>query len=138
MELEEPTDPGMGPWEFRSQDLPNQWCCYDFRGRRVALTSYSIRSCASWGLGGDHPKSWVLEVSNDGSEGSWVVVDSRTNNDDLNDLFVTCNFEISAPLSGAVRFVRLRLTGKNHGGNDQLAFSRLELFGVLSGMDGLC
>ena len=30
------------------------------------------------------PKSWVLEVPNDGSEGSWNVVDFRNNNFDPN------------------------------------------------------
>ena len=66
------------------------------------------------------------------SRGSWEVVDSRENNGDLNDYFMTRNFAISAPPSGAFRFVRLRQTGKNHSGDDCLAFQALELFGELS------
>ena len=81
--------------------------------------------------GGPHPKSWVLEVSNDGSEGSWKAVDSREDNNDLNGKFVTRNFWLGTPQSGAFRFVRLRLTGKNHQGLGQLVICALELFGTL-------
>ena len=116
---------------FDSDDSPNSWICYDFKGRRVTPTSYSIKSC--WGgPGGYHPKSWVLEVSNDGSKGSWETVDSRKDNNDLNDRRVTRNFSLGTPQSGAFRFVRLRLTGKNHGGYDDLCICALELFGTLS------
>ena len=120
---------------FYSNDSPNSWICYDFGGRRVTPTSYSIRSHPYWG-DENYPKSWVLEVSNDGSEGSWKAVDSREDNNDLNDKLVTCNFAISAPPSVAFRFVRLRQTGKNHcpdlEGSDVLAIGSLELFGALS------
>ena len=119
--------------EFCSKNSRNSWICYDFERRRVTVTSYSIRSYG-YGPGyGHHPKSWVLEVSNDGSEGSWAVVDSRESNFDLDGKFVTRNFAVSAPPSGAFRFVRLRHTGKNHRGDDYLAICALELFGALSG-----
>ena len=118
-------------WDFYSGDEPNSWICYDFGGQRVAPTSYSIRS-KNDGPGSAHPRSWVLEVSNDGSEGSWEVVDSREDNNELNDKHVIRNFEISAPPSGAFRFVRLRLTGENHFGKDYLSINALELFGTLS------
>ena len=117
--------------EFCSNRSPNSWICYAFGERRVTPTSYSIRSCGH-GKGGEHPKSWVLEVSNDGSEDSWVVVDSRENNEDLNSSYVIRNFAISDPVSEAFRFVRLHQTGKNHKGNDYLYLSALELFGAIS------
>ena len=117
--------------EFWSEEWPNQWIRYDFNGRRVTPTSYSIRSMDD-GPDSEHPMSWVLEVSNDGKEGSWEVVDSREDNDDLNDAHVTHNFALSAPPSGAFRFVRLRVTGDNHFGKDNLAICALELFGALS------
>ena len=90
-------------------------------------TSYSVMSGVSL-----FPKSWVLEVSNDGSEGSWEIVDRRDNNQDLNARLVIRNFAISAPPSEAFRFVRFRQTGKNHRGRDGLQISALELFGTLS------
>ena len=55
-----------------SWDHPNPWIYYDFKGRRVAPTSYSIRTDSLWS-----PRSWAFEVSNDGSEGSWEVIDRR-------------------------------------------------------------
>ena len=115
---------------FFTKDWPNSWIRYDFRERRVTPTSYSIFSTRSWKC--SQPKSWVLEVSNDGSEGSWAVVDARENNEDLNDRHVIRNFSLGTPLSGAFRFVRLRLTGKNHEGHDSLKICALELFGTLS------
>ena len=124
-------------WEFRSENEEGAWICYDFKGRRVTPTSYTIRSTGAFGmtrrgrLHSPHPKSWVLEVSNDGSEVSWKVVDSRNNNFDLNGGRVTRYFALGAPPSGSFRFVRLRLTGKNHQGNDYLAISALELVGAL-------
>ena len=117
--------------QFWSQDEPNSWICYDFGGLRVTPTSYSIISSFE-GAGGCHPKSWVLEVSNDGSEGSWAVVDSRENNNDLNDWRVTRNFSLGTPQSGAFRFVRLRQTGKNHRNNNMLRLTSLDIFGQLS------
>ena len=112
---------------FYSNSDPNSWICYDFKGRRVAPASYSIRTGHS-----AFPRSWVLEVSNSGSDGSWEVVDGHKNNEDLNDKRVTRNFVISAPPRGSFRFVRLRQTGKNHGGDDCLCLTSLELFGTLS------
>ena len=114
-----------------SKDSTNSWICYEFVGRRVTPTGYSIRSY--WERPGmANPKSWVLEVSNDGSEGSWEVVDRRENNSDLNGRHLTRNFAISPRPSGAFRFVRLRQTGKNHKGNDLVWICAFELFGALS------
>ena len=115
---------------FCSNSAPDSWIRYDFKKWRMTPTSYSIRSY-SGGPGYNHPKSWVLEVSNDGIDGSWEVVDTRENNKDLNNSLVTCNFEITAPPSGAFRFVRLRQTGKNHCGYDELEICAFELFGAL-------
>ena len=129
--LENVVDLGSDSYFGNFLSILNSWICYDFRVRRVTPTSYSIRSYGG-GTDGPHPRSWVLEVSNDGSEGSWAVVDSRENNTDLNDKSVTRNFALSAPRSRAFRFVRLRLTGKNHAGFDYLWICSLELFGALS------
>ena len=114
--------------KFSTVVEPNSWIRYDFKERRVALTSYSIRTHD----GTNFPRSWVLEVSNDGSDESWQVVDRRTDNFDLKAKLVTHNFPISDPPCGSFRFVRLRQTGKNHGGSDSLFLSALEVFGTIS------
>ena len=116
------TDPG-----FFSTNEPNSWIRYDFKGRRVALTSYSIRTGSF-----QFPISWVLEVSNDETVDSWTVVDHRENTGLLIGQYVTRNFELTDPPYAGFRFVRLRQTGKNYKGDDYLVINSLELFGTLS------
>ena len=99
-----------------------------FMTRRVAPTHYSIRSCYDE-RGGRHPKSWVLEVSNDNS--SWNIVDQRENNKDLNDKRVIRYFWIVCGSGGSFRFIRLRQTGKNHASSNLLCIASLEVFGTL-------
>ena len=118
---------GKDSWFQSDDDKPDSWICYDFKALRVAPTGYSIRTAFEC-----FPRSWVIEVSNDGSAGSWEVVDRRDDNEDLHGSRVTRNFAISAPTRGNFRFVRLRQTGKNHHGDDVLALSALEVFGTLS------
>lgn len=113
---------------FASMDKENSWIGYDFKGTSVALTGYSMKSVPSF-----FPKSWVLEVSNDISAGQWKVVDSHNNDSILSDLDVH-NFQIRDPPPGGFRFVRLRQTGKNNGGNNGLALFSLEVFGTLHGV----
>ena len=119
--------------EFQSKDKPGQWICYNFREARVTPTSYSIRS---WrGVAGyDHPKSWVLEVSNDRQ--IWTVVDRHVDDNALNSACVTCNFQIT-PVSGSFRYVRLRLIGPNHSGNYQLHIAWFEVFGTIYGENNI-
>ena len=113
--------------EFRSLNEEGSWLCYDFKGRCVTPTSYTIRSYDS----PHRPKSWDLEVSNDGR--SWERVDRRKKNSDLTgDGFVTHNFSISPDPGGRFRFVRLRMTGVNHLGYNYLSLTALEVFGYLS------
>ena len=113
---------------FYSTIEENSWIRYDFKGRRVTPTSYSIRSHNGY----CHPQSWVLEVSNDGSEGSWAEVDARNNIQELNGNYLTRNFAIRDPPRGTFRFVRLRHTGPNHHQENSLYINSLELFGKIS------
>ena len=117
--------------EFRSENVPNSWLCYDFKQPRVIPTSYSMKSSNN-GPGAWQPKSWILEVSNDGSEQSWRVIDRRENNSDLNGRHLTHNFPITSELHEPFRFIRLRLTGKNHEGHNRLVICSLEVFGWFS------
>ena len=114
-------------WCFQSRNEPNQWICYDFKGRRVAPVGYSIRTGFGY-----FPKSWVLEVSDDGSDDSWEVVDRRENNEDLDDRDITRNFLITARPPESFRFIRLRQTGKNHDADDFLLLCSFEVFGAIS------
>ena len=113
---------------FCSKGEENSWVCYNFKQRRVAVTSYSIRSFDA-GRGYGHPRSWVLQVSNDGEV--WNTIDSRENNSDLNNRLVTCHFPVTTQPEGDFRFVRLLQTGPNHHPGHRLIISGLELFGSI-------
>ena len=105
------------------------WICYDFRNRRVIPTSYSLKS----NLGRIQLKSWVIEVSNDGY--SWMEIDRRENNTDLDDNYVTVNFKVSHVPGEGFRFFRLRQTGPSHRGNYEAKITAIELFGTLFVID---
>lgn len=112
-----------------SPNTAGAWVAYDFKWRRVNPTSYSLRTTGQL-RGGPHPKSWVLEVSNDGF--GWTEVDRRTNVNELNSDFVTRNFKVSSVVKDSFRYIRLRLIGPNHAGTNILLCSALEIFGTLS------
>ena len=114
---------------FASHGEPNSWILYDFKRNRVIPKSYSMKPSECGRL---IPKSWVIEVSNDGS--SWTEIDRRDNNSDwpvIPGCYISpLNFKISRVQSQGFRFFRLRQTGKNHRGNDLLALQSLEVFGT--------
>jgi hypothetical protein len=112
---------------FHSNDNPGQWLCYDFKNSRVSLTHYSVRTYP-YGAGSSHLKSWVIEISNDGS--NWTEVDRRVDNNDLNGGNGIGTYSISGQMPES-RFVRLRQIGKNHCGCDYLMVSGFELFETL-------
>ena len=113
---------------FASKDQENTWVCYNFKHLGVIPMSYSIRTYG-YGPGNWHLKSWVIEVSNDGN--SWMEIDRRENNSDLNDNYAVHNFAISSVPGESFQFVRIRQIGKNHNGYYYVKFSALEIFGVL-------
>jgi hypothetical protein len=113
---------------FGSRTGNNQWLCYDFKDRRVEVRRYSIRSQFDLGRGACHPKSWGIEGSVDGDE--WVILDGKQDNSELNDKNVTKSWSTTKDMKS--RYIRLRLTGKNHSGNDELWLSSFEIFGTIA------
>jgi hypothetical protein len=111
-------------WFQTGTDHPDQWICYDFKTRQIILTGYSIRSNASHSTRGNQLKSWVVEVSKDGTK--WQTADTREN-DELNQPDTWRSY--STQKSGICRFVRLRTTGPNHDGKNGFIISSWELFG---------
>ena len=116
--------------QYWSDFRPNAWICYDFKERRVIPKSYSVMS-GDWERDFCHLKSWVIEVSNDGTANSWTQIDCRRRNNDLNGEFALCNFKIPRVPSEGFRFFRLRQTGKSHDHHNGFALSSLEIFGTL-------
>ena len=117
-EAQNAVDLGAKSW-FCTQNVVGQWICYDFKGRSVTPTSYSLETD-----GWNYPRAWAFEVSNDGKW--WEVVDRRENNGQ-----VTGNFTIRARMCGSFRFLRFRQIGKNHCDRDNLRVGSIEIFGTL-------
>jgi hypothetical protein len=118
---------------FHSVDRPNQCFGYDFKGNQlISPTHYAIRSRSDYGAGWNHPKSWVIEVTNDRTnEDSWIEIDRRENNQDLNGRGVAQVFACSKSPGGEFRYIRMRQIGVNHYGNNTLVFEAFEVFGQL-------
>jgi hypothetical protein len=114
---------------FYTRNSRGSWICYDFKTRKVKVTHYTIRSFHGWGIGSGyaHPMNWVVEGSIDGN--SWIELDRRENNHDLNGLNITRTFAMAQ--SQVIRMIRLRQTGPEHNGTYYLCLSSLEIFGSL-------
>jgi hypothetical protein len=107
-------------------DFTNSWLGYDFKARSVQITHYSIRSC-SWCF----PRSWVVEGLPT-SSGTWVELDSRSGNSQLNGQYIVATFPIKDSSTGRqYRCIRLRQTGPTHDNHNYLRIAGLEVFGHL-------
>ena len=78
--------------------------------------------------GSSSPKSWVLEVSNDGD--SWEVIDRRDENEDAKNYY-SVHLLVTHPQTHAYRYVRFRQTAPNIDNNDMLVIQALEFFGTI-------
>lgn len=58
---------------FMSKDEVNPWICFNFKNHQIILTNYTIRSY--YGTNDHHPKSWIIEGSNDNS--IWEKLDEQ-------------------------------------------------------------
>jgi hypothetical protein len=113
---------------FVSANMPHQWLCYDFKMRRVLPSHYTIRSNFDGQPNWSNPKSWVIEISDDGDQ--WIEVDSQENTCCLNDRNVIASFPIGT--ARECRMIRIRQTGLNHNGSHVLVMSSFEVFGTLT------
>ena len=119
------------PSYYCSRYQPDSWICYDFKDFCVIPTSYAVRSYP-YTRGGNHLRSWVIEVSKDGTDGSWTVIDRREGIRKLDREDAIANFVVRRVPSEGIRFFRLKQTGKNHAGEVDLRLSALEIFGTIS------
>lgn len=110
---------------YVSENEPGQWICVDFGKRKVRPTHYALRSQTTGRLA---PRSWVFEGSIDRE--TWSELDENDDNCQLDGAAEEALFSISN--SGDFRFLRLRMTGKTHGGGHYLSLSALEVFGVIT------
>lgn len=113
--------------EFHSNSAQDSWLCLDMKERRVCLTCYSLKSY--YGVPGDfHLTSWVVEVSND--RASWREIDRREGCLQLDCSNGVGNFPVANVPSESVRFVRLRITGRNPHRGVVAYFIRIAAFDI--------
>jgi len=108
---------------------PNPWIQFDFKQRKVFLTSYSIN---------DYGKinSWKVEGSQDGI--FFEIIDNRTNctafqkrNGKFNDMSAQCNFPVNQT-NKYYRYIRIVSTGHMPNCSSNIfGFSGVEFFGYV-------
>ncbi|OHT08255.1 hypothetical protein TRFO_23261 [Tritrichomonas foetus] len=111
---------------FESNDQEGSWIMLDFGKMRVSVTHYALKTWF-WGPNFQHLKSWTLEGSDDGNE--WAELDSRDNEDSLNDALAFRRFKCQINVS--CRYIRLRSTDTDHSGTNLLILNTFELYGRL-------
>jgi hypothetical protein len=111
---------------FISQNAENQILCYDFKNMRVAVTHYFLRSHGNQ-VNDNHLRSWVIEVSEDGS--NWTEIDRRVDDNHLNGPNQSFGFEVGSVVE--TRYVRIRNLGPCWNGERYLYVRAFELFGGL-------
>ena len=112
--------------EWLSHNQANSYLQFDFKSMRVSITGYTLKS----GAIGYCLLSWVLEVSDDGTEDSWVIIDKQSITNP-NRAYDVQRYTCSDPVDKLYRFVRLRQTGKNSKSAYNLILSEIEFFGKL-------
>jgi hypothetical protein len=75
-------------------------------------------------------KSWTVEGSED--DASWIEIDRRENNSDLNAPRAVKTLVVAR--SGSVRRIRLCLTGLNLMDGNHVILSAFEVFGAVAGL----
>jgi hypothetical protein len=109
-----------------TSNQPNQWLSFDFKCMRVKATHYSIRTRTDIGANSFNPRSWLIEVSDEGA--SWREVSRETEDQNVNGANLSHTFSISNPMMG--RFLRFRQIA-THCQRHYLTLQRVELFGDL-------
>jgi hypothetical protein len=112
------------PCVFCTEDLPGQWVSVRFVGASVVVDGYTLRSINAVG-GSVHPRGWVLEGSEDGTE--WIELDARRDTTELNGPNRSVSFAVR--LEARLSEFRLTQTQPNHCGNDVFALAHFDLLG---------
>lgn len=114
--------------DFRAINSGDVWICFDFKYHTIIPSNYTIRSYG-FGIDFPHPKSWVIEGSNDNN--NWMVIDEQRNCPFLNGSNLIHTFTIQDQKQEKFQFIRLRLTGPNWNDSHQLSFDSIEFYGKL-------
>jgi hypothetical protein len=110
-----------------SQNIPNSWVRFFFKGAEVSVTHYTLKSQNCHDC--HRPLHWVVEGSNSGNEDDFQAIDERR----CEELKVCCRVQTFACQNANprvfYRFLRLRQLGKNPDNNDVFCLWKAEFFG---------
>jgi len=111
-----------------SQNLPNSWIQFDFKERKVSITSYSMNV-------GNRVKSWKVEGSTDGS--TFEIIDNKVDTTDFQNSNMNFddprsqkNFPVQ-PNNKYYRYIRITSTSKSWHNYDYFGLYRVEFFGFV-------
>ena len=114
-------------WWF-SENFPNSWIQFDFKERKVSITSYSMNDR-------QRVKSWKVEGSTDGS--TFEIIDNKVDttdfqnsNNEFNDPSAQKNFPVQ-PNNKYYRYIRITSTSKCWYNYDCIKLYRVEFFGFV-------
>ena len=110
------------------------WICFEFKKRKIIPSGYTIRS-HSVGSNNRHPKSWIIEGSEDGL--NWTKLDEQKNCSFLNGRNLVHTFPIhnNNLEKREFRFIRMSHTdipwGEDHISNNIIDICSIEFYGRL-------
>jgi len=113
---------------WASEDIANQWIQFDFKQRKVSITSYSLNDQQKI-------KSWKVEGSSEGS--TFEIIDNKVDStvfQNNNRLFNHPSAQKNFPVqynNNYYRYIRITSTSKNWYNNDHFCLSRVEFFGFV-------
>lgn len=114
---------------FQSGNQQNAWICFDFKEKRVIPFHYSIRSYYHYSKNAHHPRTWVIEASNDSER--WEQIDEQKDCEGLNGRYLSETFKIKNDDNREFRYIRMRQTGPSWAGSNYLTIDSFELYGSL-------
>ena len=121
---------------FQTTDSPNSWIAFSFKNYKIKLTSYTLMSYYLGRPNFANPKTWIIEGSNNGR--NWSTIDEVKDCNSLNGKGLVKNFTPSIvsdkndsddDIDQQFSIIRIRQTGKNWAGANQLTLSQVEFFG---------
>lgn len=114
---------------FQSKHNENEWICFDFLDKKVIPSHYQLRSAccdSNWA----HPRSWVIEGSNDDVE--WIQLYLQNDCPYLNGRSISHLFMLeNRNESRSFRYIRMRYVGVNWCNGYCMAFDSFEIYGSL-------
>lgn len=114
---------------FCTKNLPDSWICIEFKKHRITPYCYTIRSNSHRNQNFS-PISWVIEGLDE--KDAWHKISEVKESSHLVGLGVVHTFGNLNPFVWDIKCFRIRQTGPNCKGTDNLYFNSIEIYGKLS------